>query len=295
MENWNRTLKRLIWRNLGKDATPTKELESLFQQISDSLDSQDKEYILLSRIMDLSSEELFDANEELRKRNEELDRFVYSTSHDLRAPLTSIMGLLQLIELTDSEVEKTKYLEQIKMSTQQLDSFIQEIVSYTHNKKVGLLSESIDFQKLIDQCFDKLAFMNAHKQVEKQVSIEGGESFSSDPQRLDNLMSNLLSNSIKYFDPEKENPFVKISVNNTGCKAFINIEDNGVGIKEEHQDKIFEMFYRASAKSKGSGIGLYIVKEIVEKLNGTIALTSKLGVGTSFEIMIPNNSKLDNE
>ncbi len=287
---WNRALKRLIWRNLGKDAEIPDECYSLFQSISDSFDTHDKEYALLNRIMDLSSEELFAANTELRKRNEELDHFVYSTSHDLRAPLTSILGLVQLIELTDDAESKATYLEKIKTSTLQLDSFIQEIVSYTHNKKVEILSELVDFDSLITKCISRLSFMNTSTNIEKIIDVEVDIDFYSDPQRIDNLLSNLVSNSIKYHNPESEAPFVKISVRSEKGKAIIKIEDNGIGIKKENQKKIFDMFYRASAQSKGSGIGLYIVREIVEKLSGSVKVSSILGEGTIFTISLPNRA-----
>jgi signal transduction histidine kinase len=288
MENWNKQLKRIIWRNLGKEKSPPIELIPLFQSISDSFDSHDKEYSLLNRIMDLSSEELFNANKELRKRNEELDQFMYSTSHDLRAPLTSIMGLLQLIDFEKDEKKKGRYLDLMKASTTQLDDFIQDIVAYTHNKKVDVLIDTIDFESLIDKCFERLTFMNTTDEIEKVINVHLDVPFYSDSQRLDNLISNLVSNSIKYYDPKKEAPFVKIAVCIDNSDLSITVQDNGLGIRSEHHSRIFDMFYRASSDSKGSGIGLYIVKEIVEKLSGSIRMESTFGIGTTFNITIPN-------
>ena len=134
MDNWNKHLKRIVWRVLGDKQIPG-EYYPVFESISIAFDEYQKEYALLNRIMELSSEELFEANELLRKRNEELDQFVYSASHDLRAPLTSIMGLLELIDLTEDQDEIKLYLEKMKVSTEQLDSFIQEIAAYTYKTK----------------------------------------------------------------------------------------------------------------------------------------------------------------
>lgn len=289
MSKRNNHLQRQIWKHYGDKPIPT-ELIDLIDSISKSYDNYEKEHKLLNRIMDISSQELFDANTELRKRNEELDRFVYSTSHDLRAPLTSILGLLQLIELSGNEDDTKQYVNQIKLTTQQLDNFILDIVSYTHNKKAEIDYEEIDFEKLIDSCMDKLSFMTNAGLIKKEIEIESNVAFYSDQQRLYNLFSNLISNSIKYCNPDSDEAFIKINIKVMDSHAEILIEDNGIGINSEHLDKIFNMFYRASAISKGSGIGLYIVKEIVEKLSGTISVDSTLNHGSTFTLTIPNKA-----
>ncbi len=287
MSKKNSHLQRQIWKHYGDKPLP-KEVEKLIQTISDSYNNYEKENKLLNRIMNISSEELFTANSELRKRNDELDRFVYSTSHDLRAPLTSILGLLQLIELSENKAETDKYIYQIKQTTLQLDNFIQDIVNYTHNKKLEIDSEEIDFEVLIEECLSKLNFMSDADAIKKIIEVDASIPFKSDRQRLHNLFSNLISNAIKYCNPNTENPFLKVGVTVNGKEAEIVIEDNGIGIDRTHLDKIFEMFYRASAKSKGSGIGLYIVKEIVEKLGGSISVESELNKGTLFTLTLPN-------
>ena len=283
----NKNLQRQVWKHYGEKPIP-KELEILIQSVSDSYDNYEKEHNLLNRIMDLSSQELFDANTELRKRNEELDRFVYSTSHDLRAPLTSILGLLQLIELSKNKEDVKEYLSQIKISTEKLDNFIQDIVNYTHNKKASIEYIEIDFENLTQKCFDKLSFMSKAESIRKTIHIKSKSPFNSDVQRLDNLMTNLISNSIKYYNPASEDPFIKVDISINTKEANVKIEDNGIGIKESNLDKVYDMFYRASASSKGSGIGLYIVKEIVEKLSGSVSVNSVLGKGTTFQLVIPN-------
>ncbi len=288
MTDWNKALKRLITRHLVEDAHMSEEQNKLFQSISNLLDERDKEYALLNRIMDLSSDELFSANSELRKRNEELDQFVYSSSHDLRAPLASITGLLELLERTESEKKKKQYMSHIKRSTQQLDSFIQEIISYTHNKKVEVVCEPIDFSDIVTRSFEKHEFMHTDRPVQVITDIKNSQPFHSDPRRLNNLFSNLISNSIKYYDPHKDNPYVKVTVRDQDKHAFIQVEDNGIGIGKIHQSKVFDMFYRASSSSKGSGIGLYIVKEILDKLDGQISLESELTFGSKFNVVLPN-------
>jgi len=99
---------------------------------------------------------------------------------------------------------------------------------------------------------------------------------------------NLISNAIKYHTLEKDNPFLKITIRTSETGAIIEIEDNGSGIEASYHQKIFEMFFRASEKSFGSGLGLYIVKQVVDRLNGKIELKSALNQGTLFKIALPN-------
>ena len=112
--------------------------------------------------------------------------------------------------------------------------------------------------------------------------------FRSDVMKLRIIFNNLINNSVKFQDPSKENPFIKIDISTNSTEAKIIIEDNGMGIREIDQDKIFRMFYRAGATNSGSGIGLYIVHEAINKLGGNIKISSKYGEGSIFEITIPS-------
>ena len=129
--------------------------------------------------------------------------------------------------------------------------------------------------------------MRGTDQVERQVSIQGGE-FSSDPWRIGEIFRNLISNAIKYRKINGESCRVSIKVDVNSERALIVFKDNGIGISAENLSKIFEMFYRASEQSEGSGLGLYIVKNAVEKLEGLLSVKSKPGEGTTFEITLPN-------
>lgn len=288
MKSWNKRLKRQLLKHFDDEQIP-EDLTQLFQSISDSYDHHEREHTLVERVLNLSSEELFTTNTKLRKRNQELDKFVYSTSHDLRAPLTSIMGLLQLIEIEKDPENINKYLGLIKTSAINLDNFIKDIVDYTHNNKKDIEYTQIDFDELISSCLEKVNYMPSSYSLKKDVTIKSGLPFYSDHRRLGNLLTNLISNGIKYCNSNRNDCFLKIDIETDEQQAKIIIEDNGIGIKKEHLDKVFDMFYRASDDSKGSGIGLYIVKEIIDKLTGTINLSSDFGQGTTFEITIPNH------
>jgi signal transduction histidine kinase len=228
--------------------------------------------------------------EELIKSNTELDRFVYSVSHDLRAPLCSMLGVIEISEeLTKDEVA-LKHFGMLKTTIGKLNGFISDILTYSKNSRIEVKHEVIHFKEILDEITNDLKYMTANnRKVEIDVKVNEEKTFCSDKSRINVVLNNLISNSIRYQNPERKNPFIKIEVDTAGDEAFIMIKDNGIGIGEEFQPRIFDMFYRVSDASEGSGLGLYIVKEMIEKLDGKIDFHSELGVGTTFNIRIPNN------
>lgn len=231
---------------------------------------------------------LLDHNEQLVKINSELDHFVYSVSHNLRAPLTSLLGLISISKLTTDIAERDLYLGLMEKSIHKLDATIEEINDYVKNARLELELESIDFKELLTGVMEGLAYMEEAKRIAIRMQIEAPVAFYSDKARLQVVLSNLLSNAIKYHDSRKAHFYINIEVQVNAASALISIEDNGLGIGEEHQEKIFNMFYRASSQSSGSGLGLFIVKEKILKLQGSIRLESKLHQGSKFIILLPN-------
>tara|TARA_R110002060_G_scaffold42836_8_gene54347 strand:- start:30 stop:425 length:396 start_codon:yes stop_codon:yes gene_type:complete len=127
-------------------------------------------------------------------------------------------------------------------------------------------------------------------QLKFNIIVDDKIEFVSDSKRISILLNNFISNAIKYHDLNKNIPTVWVNIKTTKKEAIIEIKDNGLGIAEEQLDKIFNMFYRISSQIMGSGIGLYIVKEVLAKLNGTIEVESELGEGSMFILKIPNES-----
>lgn len=226
-------------------------------------------------------------NEELLKTNHELDHFVYSTSHNLRAPLTSILGILNLIKNYPQGADFHTYLHLIEKSVTKLDETIQEITDYSRNTRVEVSLEPVNFEAIIEEAIESLSFLEQAEKINITYRTLGDSRFLSDSSRLKMIFTNLISNAIKYAKPEEEGPSIFILVEQQEEGVIIRIKDNGIGIAKEHQEKIFNMFFRASSKSTGSGLGLYIVKEAVHKLGGTIRVESKLGEGTEFIIFLP--------
>lgn len=232
-------------------------------------------------------------NEELVKINQELDSFVYSVSHNLRAPLMSVLGLLRLAQL---EVERSgrdtnlllSYFSMMEHSINKLDDTLKEILDYSRNARSEIRTELIDIKALIDDGFERLKYHEGSDQIEKFVHVEEESAFYSDPNRISVVLNNLISNSIKYRDLRKKDQYIKIRASVNRAMASLEFSDNGIGISGEFLNKIYDMFFRATERSEGAGLGLYIVKETVEKLGGRISTTSTVGEGSTFIIEVPN-------
>lgn len=232
-------------------------------------------------------------NIELRKLNHELDRFTYSASHDLRAPLASIKGLTYLYFRSHDNTEKDTFIENIDRSANRLDEFLQEILHYSRNQNLDLDPELADFNEVLNETLDSLSHLDSNGNVEKSVIVNTKGKFYTDINRLKIVLSNLISNAIKYSKPVCESgmkSFVHIKVSGNHQKVTISVKDNGMGIEQKHIYNIFDMFYRATDLNNGSGLGLYIVHETVQKMGGRISVESAPRHGSEFKVTLPNLS-----
>ena len=230
-------------------------------------------------------------NEELVKINRELDGFVYSVSHNLRAPLSSVLGLLNLAkeegQVTSGPMQS--YLSMMEKSIIKLDDTIKEILNYSRNARLELTREEVNLEELIKECIEKFSFHEGFDQLSILMECSDNKiACWSDRYRLSMVLVNLLSNAIKYRDPLKAQSLVRIKTTINDERISIVFQDNGIGISNELLGRVFDMFYRGTTKSKGAGLGLFIVKETIQKLRGTIQVSSSLGNGATFEISIPN-------
>lgn len=231
---------------------------------------------------------LKEQNEELTKINHELDRFVYSASHDLRAPLMSVKGLINMIKVDHEKGNTLMYLELIEKSVHKLDNFISDIIHYSRNSRLDLVVREINFQELLEESIESLRYMEGAEKVRSILEVKSNTSFYSDPSRLLMVFNNIISNAVRYRDKWKEDSYLHINIHTDDQKACIIFSDNGIGIAKEYIGNVFKMFYRATTDSKGSGLGLYIVKSAVDRLAGTIQVCSEFGQGTTFTVVIPN-------
>ncbi len=244
--------------------------------------------LFLIRLNDLVEKEQLVTEKDLRKTNKELDRFVYSASHDLRAPLRSVMGLTNLMKREENNQNMLGYIDMVNQRVTDLDRFVGDIIDHSRNSRMAIVREVVDFDKLIDNVFAKLKYIEGADQISLIKALKIHE-FATDSSRLTVILTNMMSNAIKYADVEKPEQWIKVSSEHKASSIVLTIEDNGIGIDDTHRGQIFEMFYRASDRSDGSGLGLYIVHEAVHKLKGTISVSSSLKNGTKFTITFPGH------
>jgi len=243
---------------------------------------------ILYFLMDLhyhSQKSILDKNDQLQKANDELDRFVYSASHDLRAPLSSLLGLIEVAKLDHQGVDH--YLGMMKTKINDLEDFIKEIISYSRNARMDVKKHPVDLRKTVSEVTEALTFSVGNPDICIENLVQENMILHTDGIRLKIVLSNLIDNSLKYRDMRKEKPYIRIEALEKDSVKVILVKDNGLGIDHIYLDKIFNMFYRASEQSKGSGLGLYIVKETLNKINGSIQVESSLGNGTTFLVTIP--------
>ncbi|GAB4404793.1 MAG: hypothetical protein OHK0039_05270 [Bacteroidia bacterium] len=227
---------------------------------------------------------------ELQKVNQELDRFVYSSSHDLRAPLMSLLGLIDIARIAEDDATRTQYLDLMVRTINQLDGFIRDIIDYSRNARQDFHIEAIDFRSLIDACLQSFEYMALADRMHFDVQVDCPVPFHSDRLRINIVLRNIIENAIRYQDTAKDQPYLHIAIEVREEGARLTLADNGIGIEADKLPRIFDMFYRGHSRSNGSGIGLYIVREVISKLAGDIQVQSEPGRGTTFTLFLPHRS-----
>ncbi|AWA29916.1 hypothetical protein HYN48_07385 [Flavobacterium magnum] len=227
-------------------------------------------------------------NESLIKTNNELDRFVYSVSHDLRSPLTSVLGLAGLIEAESNEPDTIVHINMIRNSITRLDNFIRNILNYSRNNRTEVSIAYIPLQQTVDEAIGLLSGAKESEAIRFETDITETVPFYSDRQRFSTIIENLISNAIKYHKTDGTDKFIRVTAGTCANSLVLRVADNGMGIGARHIPKIFDMFYRVANTANGSGIGLYIVRESVGKMQGTVDVSSEEGKGTCFTIILKN-------
>ena len=229
-------------------------------------------------------------NQELQKAYNELDHLVYSASHDIRGPLTSILGITRLCRIENEEGTLNQYYDYIDESVAKLEMILKSIVDYSRNSRMESLPEVINFNELLEEVLEEISNSEDYfDSVKIETSISDNIQYIGDKGRVYLILENLIRNSIRFADnSELKKAFVKIDIVTSNKTVRIKVEDNGIGIHPSEEKRIFHMFYRGNNMSKGSGMGLYIVKEAIDKLEGEIELDSSFGVGSMFKVVLKN-------
>jgi PAS domain S-box-containing protein len=226
-------------------------------------------------------------NEELKKINAELDNFVYRVSHDLRSPLLAIKGIFSLIFSGNSiDAETQEYLQLADASVNRLDDTIQEILEYSRNSRLEVKFELFDIEQIVKDIYADLKF-SAEKDVDFRLDLHCDSIIYSDKARIKVLFKNLIGNSFKYRKKHISNAFIHFEMYKVDEEIVFKVIDNGEGISTHSIGRVFDMFYRGTTSSVGTGLGLYICKEVLSNLNGKIDVESELGVGTTMTVILP--------
>lgn len=229
---------------------------------------------------------LEDEQAQLRKTNRELDSFIYSTSHDLRAPVASVLGLINVARIDMTDQKSLEFLRLIEGRVQKLDLVIGDILNLSKVKKTELRYESVDFNALLADSMADVKFLENSKKIDIRYFESPGNQFIGDYSLTKMVLGNLLSNAVKYHSPSKPDPYIEVQFEKAAGQVSFVVADNGEGIADEHHKKIFDMFYRASENSQGTGLGLYIVKETLARIGGSVEVKSRKGTGTTFKVTL---------
>jgi PAS domain S-box-containing protein len=235
--------------------------------------------------------ELETKNEELTRVNVDLDNFVYTASHDLRSPITNLDGLQQMLrERLEGKLDDTaqKLMEHMTTSVTKLNRTINDLTEIVKvQKEKDQAWEEVDFQEVLEDVQADVQPLIVQSQARIDVNFDV-QTIDYARKHLRSILYNLLSNAIKYRSP-KHPLHIRLHTKAVENKVCLSVSDNGLGIDQSQVDKIFMMFKRAHTHVEGSGIGLYMVKRIVENYGGQIKVESKLGVGTTFNVYFKNN------
>ena len=180
------------------------------------------------------------------------------------------------------------YLQRIEECNRKLEAIIENLFQATYINQEPPKKDKIDLDQLVPELFKSLTSTYADANVSLRYSNQLPTPLHSDYYRLSTILRNVLDNSVRYSKNESDS-YVAVHIDQTNNQVRIAISDNGSGIEEHLVDSVFDMFNRANANS-GTGLGLYVVKKAVEKLNGTIQLTSRLNEGVQIQILLPNQT-----
>lgn len=222
---------------------------------------------------------------QLEEKNKDLNTLIYKITHDLRGPVCSILGLT---EIARKDLEENEYIVKIAESALKLDTILISLMDTMYNREASVSNDKINFKSIINEIRSKFQFIEPYKDVKIEFSSKGKKPFYSDLKIITSILQNIIENSCKYKDHSMKTPVVRIEITITDENALLTISDNGIGIPSEIQNKVFDMFYRGNLDSRGSGLGLYLVKTGIEKLKGKISMESVLKKGTKFDILLPN-------
>lgn len=221
----------------------------------------------------------------LRQAYKELDTFFYRSSHDFRRPLTTFLGLAEVAKITVKDANALELFAKVKETASNLDKMLIKLQSVSDIGTQQLVYKEVFVKEIFESVFDGFGDELKSRNIKVTCLLTLKESFYSYPAMFKTIIENLVENSI--FFSGVHNPYIKVTGYDQDSSIVLEVEDNGQGIDVQYQDRIFDMYFRGNERSKGNGLGLYIVKKAVEKLSGEITFRSDYGKGSTFRVSLP--------
>jgi hypothetical protein len=226
---------------------------------------------------------------ELDKAKSIIDQFINSCSHNLKSPLTSIEGLVSIANYSMTREETRQCLDLIHNCASNMQEMIQKLEDYTVNLRREISEEEIVPDQLLTKIFEEYHDVIEANPISVSIKISEHMKWFGDRHLHYLILKNLIQNAIHFSDPDKKIKKLNVQVDVTRASVSIEISDNGIGISEAERRKLFKPFHRGSVQSKGGGLGLFLVKGLIDKIKATILIDSVDHVGTSIFLSIPNN------
>ena len=247
-----------------------------------------KSYEAISKIRTIEQEARIqkDKAEIIERKNAELDSFFYRISHDLKGPISSLLGLYNLVKIEIKDELSRKYFDLYQEQIERMNNIIMTLINLTRMNHGAELKAKVNFAQMVDECISSYRFQDNFKRISFVKQIDQNIVFHSEWSLVITILQNLIENAIKFARGDIK-PYVGIFISQENHRVRIKVEDNGQGIQKEFQGKIFDMFFRANDRVPGTGLGLYIMKRAVERLKGEISFSSELNVGSAFTVILP--------
>ncbi|WKN30612.1 PAS domain-containing sensor histidine kinase [Porifericola rhodea] len=225
----------------------------------------------------------------LKQKNSELQTLVYKVSHDLKGPVASVMGLLDLAEMAgDDLVTVQNYLTHIKNSLGKLNHTIVNLFEYSLSTQPSFELNTFFIKPLLEEIINSYASSPAASSIKVKVDVAADLYITSGKKFVISIFQHIIENAYTFKGNAQKNSYLKISALQKEKNLLFYFEDNGCGMDANVLSRAFDMFYRGHSASKGSGLGLFIVKSNVEKLGGDISISSEVSVGTKITILLPS-------
>ena len=234
-----------------------------------------------------SNHELSEQKKLIEEQNQQLDIFAYRASHDIKGPLKSITALSGLAQITVQDPEALELFKLINTSSVKLDKLVTEMLLLAKDSKSELSIFEVNTNAVIEEILRELKSVEGYEGMGITQALAPHLTIHTDKTLFHSIVQNLIENAIKYSDKTKNKRTLHITTQAEGNEFEISFKDNGIGIDEQFHEKVFSSFFRNSHDSNGTGLGLYIVKQNIIKLGGTISLQSKVGEGSTFTVYLP--------